>query len=256
MIPNAYSLTGGTVLISGASGGIGSATAKILSTAGAFVFIHYRNSEQKAQALLDEIKAAGGVGHCLQADLNTPSSIADLFKQMANVHEYPNMLVNMAARQEVRAFDSMTLKEWQAMMRLNQDAAFLLMQQFCQTPTSQRDRAIVNVASIEGLDPAVGHSHYASSKAALLMLSRAVALEMGGQKIRVNSVSPGLIDRPGLAEDWPDGLQRWQARCPLETLGEADDVAHAICFLLSSAAKWINGANLVVDGGMSARDRW
>jgi NAD(P)-dependent dehydrogenase (short-subunit alcohol dehydrogenase family) len=114
----------------------------------------------------------------------------------------------------------------------------------------------VNIASIEGLDPAAGHAHYASSKAGLIMFTRAAALEYGPRGIRVNSVSPGLIDREGLERDWPEGVARWKRRVPLGRLGTPNDVADAVLFLLSPAARWISGANLVVDGGMSAQSKW
>ena len=115
---------------------------------------------------------------------------------------------------------------------------------------------MVNVASIEGSDPAAGHGHYATSKAGLLMFTRASALEFGGDGIRFNAVSPGLIDRVGLREAWPDGVARWLDESPLGRMGSATDVANAVLFLLSPAAEWISGANLVVDGGMSAVSRW
>ena len=102
----------------------------------------------------------------------------------------------------------------------------------------------------------MGHGHYAASKAALNMFSRALALEAGGDQIRVNTVSPGLIRREGIEQAWPEGVTRWQERAPLTRLGEPQDVADAVLFLLSDAARWISGANLVVDGGMSAQGRW
>jgi 3-oxoacyl-[acyl-carrier protein] reductase len=88
------------------------------------------------------------------------------------------------------------------------------------------------------------------------MLTRACALEYGSLGIRCNAVSPGLIDRDGLMESWPDGVERWLDKAPLGRLGTAADVASAVLYLLSAEAGWISGANLVVDGGMSAVSRW
>jgi len=116
--------------------------------------------------------------------------------------------------------------------------------------------AIINIASIEGIQPAVGHSHYAASKAAVLMHTRAAALELGGHGIRVNAVAPGLIEREGIADAWPEGVARWTAACPLGRLGRPEDVADAVLFLASDAARWITGATLIIDGGMLARPTW
>jgi NAD(P)-dependent dehydrogenase (short-subunit alcohol dehydrogenase family) len=102
----------------------------------------------------------------------------------------------------------------------------------------------------------LGHGHYATSKAGLVMLTRAAALEFGAARIRVNTVSPGLIDREGLQKDWPDGVARWLERVPLGRIGAPNDVADAVLFLLSPAARWISGANLIVDGGMSTQGKW
>jgi len=116
--------------------------------------------------------------------------------------------------------------------------------------------AIVNIGSIEGLQPAFDHSHYAASKAAVIMHTRAAALELGPCGVRVNCVSPGLIDVDGLAEAWPDGVARWHAAAPLGRLGQPADVADAVLFLASDAARWITGANLVVDGGVLTHNTW
>ena len=114
----------------------------------------------------------------------------------------------------------------------------------------------IYVVSIEGHSPAEGHGHYATSKAGQLMFTRAAALEYGRSGIRVNSVSPGLINRPGLAEDWPPGVARWTSVVPLERLGDPHDVADAVLFLVSRASRFITGADLLVDGGISTRPTW
>ena len=88
------------------------------------------------------------------------------------------------------------------------------------------------------------------------MHARAAALELGPLGIRVNVVAPGLIDRPGLAADWPSGVERWMQACPLGRLGEPDDVADAVLFLCSPAARWVSGAVLTVDGGTLTHTTW
>ena len=114
----------------------------------------------------------------------------------------------------------------------------------------------MNVASIEGLQPAFEHSHYSASKAAVLMHTRSAALEFGPFAIRVNAVAPGLIDREGLSEAWPEGVARWRSKAPLGRVGESADVADACLFLVSPAARWITGSTLTVDGGMLTHPIW
>jgi 3-oxoacyl-[acyl-carrier protein] reductase len=116
--------------------------------------------------------------------------------------------------------------------------------------------SIVNIGSIEGLQPAFAHSHYAASKAAVIMHTRAAALELGPRGIRVNCVSPGLIEAPRIEEAWPEGVARWHAAAPLHRLGTPADIADAVLFLASPGARWISGANLVVDGGVLAHNTW
>jgi 3-oxoacyl-[acyl-carrier protein] reductase len=115
---------------------------------------------------------------------------------------------------------------------------------------------VTHIASIEASAPAVLHAHYSASKAAVVMHARSAALEYGPYGIRVNTVSPGLIDREGLAEAWPDGVRRWRAAAPTGRLGRPEDVGDACVFLASSLASWVTGHDLVVDGGVSARPTW
>jgi 3-oxoacyl-[acyl-carrier protein] reductase len=243
---NLLSLAGETVLVTGASGNIGGGIARRLTEAGASVIVHYHRDQASATALADEIGAAAVVG----ASLDDAAAVDTLFRE----HE-PTQVVNNAAAQPVQALADMSFDDWRSVLSTNLDGPFLVMQRAA-LAWGERGGAIVNIASIEGSDPATGHAHYATSKAGLLMFTRAAALEYGAQGIRVNCVSPGLIDREGLADEWPDGVGRWQQRVPLGRLGTAKDVADAVLFLLSPAARWISGTNLVVDGGMSAQSRW
>ena len=241
-------LGGKTALITGASGKIGGAIAERLHEAGAAVILHYHRNEAAAALLADRL----GGAEIVQADLSDESAVERLFKSAR-----PTLVVNNAAAQPVNGMGDMTYAQWRDVMSANLDSAFLVTQRAALAWIAEEEPgAIVNIGSIEGLDPAVGHSHYATSKAGLLMLTRAAALEFGSAGVRINCVSPGLIDREGLARDWPDGVARWHDRAPLGRIGSAIDVADAVLFLLSPAARWISGANLVVDGGMSAQSKW
>ena len=241
-------LSGETVLVTGASGNIGAAIAERLAEAGAVIIAHYNSDESTARALIARL----GHGEVVQADLRDEAAVVEMF---ASIH--PTLVVHNAAAQPVAALGEMTFAQWRAVVAANLDSAFLITQQAARAwIAAGQPGAIVNIGSIEGMDPAAGHAHYATSKAGLLMLTRAAALEFGSSNIRVNCVSPGLTDREGLARDWPDGVGRWHDRVPLGRIGSPIDVADAVLFLLSPAARFISGANLVVDGGMSAQSKW
>lgn len=242
-----FDLAGLSVLVTGASGNIGAGVATRLAEAGAHVIVHYRDNKEAAHSLAERIGGAPAA-----ADLTSGDAVDALFDAHA-----PGAVVNNAAIQPVAALADITHEDWRAMQAANLDSAFLVTQRAAAAwRRAGTGGGIVNIASIEALDPASGHAHYATSKAALVMFTRAAALEYGGDGIRVNAVSPGLIDRDGLADDWPDGVERWQARAPLRRLGTPNDVADAVLFLLGSGARWVTGTNLVVDGGMSAQSRW
>ena len=241
-------LSGEAVLVTGASGNIGAAIATRLAEAGASIVAHYNNNEAAAAELVERL----GQGEIVQADLRNETAVDSMFSSTQ-----PTMLVHNAATQPVAALGDMSYADWREVMAANLDSAFLLTQRAARAwIEAGRAGAIVHIGSIEGLDPAAGHGHYATSKAGLLMLTRAAALEFGSSGIRVNCVAPGLIDREGLARDWPDGVGRWHDRVPLGRIGSPIDVADAVLFLLSPAARWISGTHLIVDGGMSAQSKW
>ena len=244
-VSNLLDISGETVLVTGASGNIGAAIARRLSEAGAELIVHFSRNRAAAESLAEDLDA-----EVVQADLADVAATDAMLEACA-----PTMIVNNAAVQTVRELADMTIDDWRNMLATNLDGPYLVTQRAAHVFRG-KGGAVVNVASIEGLDPAAGHAHYATGKAGLIMFTRAAALEYGSLGIRVNSVSPGLIDRPGLAEEWPEGVQRWMERVPLGRLGTPNDVADAVLFLLSPAARWISGANLVVDGGMSAQNRW
>ena len=248
---NLLNLSGQSVLVTGASGNIGAGIAKTLAAAGAEVIAHYRSGRSQVDLLVQEIVDSGGQASSIQADLQSESDIRQLVGAVQNL----TGVVNNAALQPVVSLSDMSMDDWRSVMEANLDGVFLLCRLAAER-MADGGGAFVNIASIEGLDPAVGHAHYSASKAGLIMLTRSIAAEYGEKGIRANAVSPGLIDREGLLNEWPEGVERWHAKAPLTRMGMVDDVANAVLFLLSPAATWISGSNLVVDGGMSAISRW
>jgi NAD(P)-dependent dehydrogenase (short-subunit alcohol dehydrogenase family) len=256
-IETLLSLAGQRALVTGASGNIGSAIALRLAGAGAEVVVHYNNDKAGAGETAARITAAGGVAVAVQADLSTDEGVKYLFGKIDQSGVAVSIVANNAGSYAVHGIEEMTSTEWRQSLAHNLDSAFRVGQAAARRLLAQKmPGAVVNIASIEGSDPAVGHAHYASAKAGLLMLTKASALEYGPHGIRFNAVSPGLIERAGIEHSWPEGVARWKKQAPLKRLGTPTDVANATLFLLSPAAGWISGAEIKVDGGMSTVSRW
>jgi NAD(P)-dependent dehydrogenase (short-subunit alcohol dehydrogenase family) len=250
-------LGGRTAIVTGASGGIGSGIARRLAEAGAKVVVHFNSNRLGAKAIAKTIRANGGQAEVHQADISSTAGAAGLVDAAVATFGGVDILVNNAGLQPVAMLPAMTESEFNAILAANVTGPFLLVQKFAERlRRTGKPGSVVNIASIEGHSPAPGHAHYASSKAALLMFTRAAALEFGPIGIRVNSISPGLIHRDGIEQGWPEGVARWQAAAALKRLGQPEDIADAVLFLVSDAARWISGSDLVVDGGVSARPTW
>ncbi|KZB86960.1 SDR family NAD(P)-dependent oxidoreductase [Amycolatopsis regifaucium] len=246
-------LSGTTTLVTGASGRIGQGIALRFAEAGSAVAAHYHRDKASADALVDRIEAAGGTAAAFAADLSDDDACRRLVAAAAAWTGRLDTLINNAGVQPVEPLPGMSAESWRAVLDTNLTSAFNCTQAAAEVMTGG---SVVHIASIEAAQPAPGHAHYSSAKAALVMHARAAALEYGPRGIRVNAVSPGLIDRPGLGDDWRDGVRRWAQAAPLSRLGTPDDVANACLFLASPLAAWITGHNLTVDGGVSAHPTW
>ena len=250
-------LSGRTAIVTGASGGIGSGIARRFGEAGAKVVCHYNANRDAADAVVASITEAGGTAVAIQADISGEAGAERLVADAAAAFGGVDILVNNAGIQPVKALGEVTSAEWNEMMAANAAGPFLLAKALVAALRGAgKGGSIVNIASIEGHHPAPWHGHYATSKAALLMFTKAAALEFGEFGIRVNAVCPGLIHRDGIEEGWPEGVARWQSAAPLKRLGRPEDIADACLFLASDAARWITGADLVVDGGVLTRPTW
>jgi NAD(P)-dependent dehydrogenase (short-subunit alcohol dehydrogenase family) len=248
-------LTGSVALVTGGSGGIGSGIALRFAAAGAAVVVHHHTGAERADAVVDQIVTAGGQAVRAQAAVTDPAAVAALVEEAVGRFGRLDAVVAAAGVQPVAGLAGMPVQGWRDVLDGNATGAFTTVQAAAAVMRG-RGGSITLIASVEGTRPARGHAHYAAAKAATIMLARAAALEYGRDGVRVNSVSPGLVARRGLREDWPEGVERWERAAPLQRLGEREDVADACVFLASPMARWITGHDLVVDGGMAVVPAW
>lgn len=251
-------LEGQVALVTGAGGGIGRGIATRFAQEGAAVVLHCRTAVEAAEEVARGVRESGGRALVLRADLTDEDACRRLVGEAA---EWGGgrltALVNNAGVQPTRALPGMTVEEWRQVVDTNLSSVFACTQAAAEVMREQQGGgSVTHIASIEASRPAPLHAHYSASKAAVVMHARAAALEYGPFGIRVNTVSPGLIDREGLGEAWPDGVRKWREAAPVGRLGRAEDVGDACVFLASGLASWISGHDLVVDGGVSARPTW
>lgn len=244
-----FSLQGNVALVTGASQGIGRATALALAAAGARVAVAAR-SEGKLVETAQHIAAAGGEALAIKMDVADAEQIKAGFAQALAKFGRLDILVNNAAITRDGLAVRMKLEDWDAVLRTNLTAAHLCIQQALSAMMKQRWGRIINVTSVVAETGNAGQANYVAAKAGLIGLTRAIATEMASRNITVNAVAPGFIETAmtePLSQKVKDDLK---ARIPLGRMGSDKDVAAAIVFLASEEAGYITGHVLDVNGGM------
>ena len=239
------SLVGKAALITGGALRIGRAIALELASAGAEVTITYRNSRSEAQETLELINQLGAKSIALECDVRSESSVRTAVANCINFHGHLDVLVNNAAIYESVPLDQMSIDQWDAVFETNARGPFLVAREALPYLRTSNGR-IINIGSLGGLRAWAGHAHYCASKAALHMLTKAMAKSFAPE-VAVNCVAPGWIE---FEEDkgQADAL-RFAAKTPMQRNGTARDVAEAVA-LLASTSNFITGQVLVVDGGL------
>jgi NAD(P)-dependent dehydrogenase (short-subunit alcohol dehydrogenase family) len=255
-----FELPGKAAIITGAGRGIGKATAELFAAAGASVAV-LDISEEHAQRTTEAIGSAGGKAIPIVCDVTSEKAVEAAFEQAADELGGIDILVNNAGRAIRKPAIDLPLDDWQKVIDLNLTALFLCSRVAARhMRKARRDApsggAIVNLASIMGLSGGIfPNSSYQASKGGVVNLTRALALEWAADRIRVNAVAPTFVNTDFTAQIFnnPDVLEKVEAHTPLGVLPEVDDVAAAILFLASPAARCVTGVILPVDSGYLAR---
>lgn len=241
-------MQGRVALIAGGAGGIGGAICRLLASRGAHVVIADL-SERRARALAADISAAGGAARLALLDAGDPAGWA---RAVEAAGARIDMLVTSFFSGRAGSIDDMAPAGWDECFRATAAGVYLGMQ--AAVPRMARGGAIVNIASVAAHSASPQNIGYSAAKAAVVNLSRSVALGLAPRGIRVNVVTPGMIRTRALEATMAALAERGEvlkgADAPLGGIGEPDDIAQAVAFLCSDAARYVTGAELVVDGGL------
>ena len=240
---------GKTALVTGVSRGIGRAAALALSKAGAQILVHYGRGAADARSVVDEIKTTGGKAEAIGFDLSDPQGAHRLaFKVREIVGERLDILVANAGVSKAATIEETTVEDFDALFAVNVRAPFFLVQQLL--PILKEGSSVIFTSSLAAHAAVANLSAYAATKGAIDTLVKHFALILGAKGVRVNAVAPGVVEtdmssfaKTDAGRDFTLGMQA------LKRVAQPDDIAGAIAFLASDAARWVSGGTLRVDGG-------
>ncbi|MCE5195607.1 MAG: 3-oxoacyl-ACP reductase FabG [Negativicutes bacterium] len=238
-----------TVLVTGASGGIGGAIARVFAQNGDSVILQYHSQSMAAQNLVAQLRLFHPRVWALPADLTKEDQVQTLFQQAEELDGAVDVLINNAGIAYYGLLQEMSLTQWNQLMAVNLTAAFLCCRSVLPAMIRQQAGQIINISSIWGLCGASCEVAYSATKAALIGFSKALAKEAGPSGIRVNCVAPGLIDTTMNAHLDSAARQSLLDDTPLAKIGTPSDVAELVFFLASEKAKFITGQVISPNGG-------
>jgi 3-oxoacyl-[acyl-carrier protein] reductase len=243
-------LSGKVALVTGGSRGIGRAIAIRLAQAGSKIAFNYHSNHDAAQEVLGDLKGGGAHAMAIAGDVSVAADVNKLVTATLEAFGRIDILVNNAGITRDMLLMRMSEEDWDAVLDTNLKSVFLVTKAVLRGMSRQRSGRIVNITSVSGLLGNAGQANYAASKAGMIGFTRSVAREYASRGITVNAVAPGFIETDIWANVTAEARASILNMAPLGTIGHPEDVAEAVAFLASDAARYITGQTLNVDGGL------
>ncbi|MBR3544224.1 MAG: 3-oxoacyl-ACP reductase FabG [Treponema sp.] len=238
---------GKKVLVTGASGGIGAAIALAAAKEGYYVVAHYNHGKEKAESVLEQIKAAGGSGELIQFNLSDRADCEAKLNAWTEANGALWGIVQNAGICRDAAFPGMTAESWDAVIHTNLDGFYNVIQPLVMPMCRQKKGRIITIASVSGVMGNRGQVNYSASKAGIIGATKALAVELAKRKITVNCIAPGVIETE-MIKDAP--LDMILPTIPMQRAGKPEEIASAAVFLLSEGASYITRQVINVNGGI------
>ena len=238
-----------TVVISGGSGGIGEAMVRAFAQNGDRVAFSYLKNEAAATDIQNEMRKINPSVSAFMMDVRDSQSVKNFYERVKAAYGVTQVLINNAAVSQQKLYCDITDDDWNNMLEINLTGAFKLTRAFLADMLSAKEGCIINISSIWGMCGASCETHYSASKAGIIGLTKALAKETALCGVRVNCISPGLINTKMNAHLSKSDKEAFVEEVPLNRAGEPGEVAKAALFLASDGASYITGQNLNVDGG-------
>ena len=243
-------LEGKTVIITGASRGIGKGIAEVFAKQGANIAFTYRSSDEKAKALEDELSANGCKVKGYKSDASNFDAAQQLAADVLVDFGSINVLVNNAGITKDGLLMRMSEEDFDRVMDINMKSVFNMTKAVLRPMLKQRKGSIINMSSVVGVKGNAGQANYSASKAAINGFTKSTALELGSRNIRCNSIAPGFIETEMTDALGKDQIQEWRNSIPLRRGGTTEDIANSALFLASDMSAYVTGQVLHVCGGM------
>ncbi len=244
-------LEGKVALVTGAAKGIGRAIALALAAEKATVVVNYNGSKERAEQVVEEIKALGADGMAYQCNVADTAAAADMIKEVIKTYGKLDILVNNAGITRDNLIMKMSEEDFDAVIDANLKGCFNTIKAVSRQMLKQRAGRIINITSVSGILGNAGQANYAASKAGIIGLTKTMARELASRGITVNAVAPGFVDTD-MTQVLPENVREAAtAQIPLGRFGKPEDIANMVAYLASEKASYITGQIISVDGGMA-----